>query len=234
MSNNTLILLATAILTALIHTLTGPDHYLPFIAIARSRHYNWRKTMLWTLLCGFGHIGSALLLALLFLLAAGLLSEAHLTWFEEYRSNIAAWSLTGMGAAILLHALYARWKARPHHHYHLNLDGTITNHCHAMSHDHPHNDEKSLSYWLVFIIFVLGPCEALLPLLTAAAVEGTGTVILTTTIFSGVTILTMLGAVTLGYFGLKALRFTFLERFAAELSGATVMLCGLAILCLGW
>ena len=233
MSNSTLILLATALLTGMIHTITGPDHYLPFIAIARSRHYSWRKTMFWTLICGFGHIGSALLLAIFFLLFAGLLSEAHLEWLEEYRGNIAAAALTGMGAALLLHALYARWKHRPHRHSHINLDGTVTTHSHAMSAEHHHNDEKSLSYWVIFIIFVLGPCEALLPLLTAAAVQGTVCVILTAAVFSAATILTMLCAVTLGFFGINALRFTFIERFASEICGATVMACGLAILCLG-
>ena len=54
----------TAFLTAVIHTITGPDHYLPFIAIAKSRNYSLRKTLLWTLICGLGHIGSALFIAL--------------------------------------------------------------------------------------------------------------------------------------------------------------------------
>lgn len=52
-------LIVTAILTAVIHTLSGPDHYLPFIAIARSRHYGYGKAFFWTFLCGLGHIGSA-------------------------------------------------------------------------------------------------------------------------------------------------------------------------------
>ena len=54
----------TAFLTAVIHTITGPDHYLPFIAIAKSRDFSLKKTLLWTFICGLGHIGSALLIAL--------------------------------------------------------------------------------------------------------------------------------------------------------------------------
>ena len=57
----------TALATAVIHTIAGPDHYLPFIAIAKSRNYSLKKTLLWTFICGIGHIGSALLIALGFI-----------------------------------------------------------------------------------------------------------------------------------------------------------------------
>ncbi len=227
------VLLLTAIVTGVVHTVTGPDHYLPFIAIAKSRHYGWFKAVLWTLICGIGHVGSALLLAAGFLLFAELLSEAQLEWVEAWRGDIAAYALVGVGAAILIHAFYARWKKCPHEHKHVHLDGTVTTHRHDLEHDHARNDEKSLSCWVVFIIFVLGPCEALLPLLTASAVLGTASVVLTATVFSVATILTMLTAVTLGMMGLNALRISWMERFTSEIAGGTVMMCGLAILCLG-
>ena len=34
-------LLTAAILTGVIHTAAGPDHYLPFIAISKSRGYGY-------------------------------------------------------------------------------------------------------------------------------------------------------------------------------------------------
>ncbi len=228
-------LLVAAVLTGVIHTIAGPDHYLPFIAIARSRGYGWLKTFFWTLICGIGHVGSALLLAAGFLVFAEILSEAHLEWIEAWRGDIAAYALIGMGAAILLHALHSRWKKRMHQHQHMHADGTnhVHTHSHESPHGHPHGSAKSLSYWVVFIIFVLGPCEALLPLLTASAVLGTASVILVAAVFSVATIVTMLTAVTTGILGLKALRFHFLEHFASEIAGATVMACGLAIAVLG-
>ncbi len=228
-------LLLTAILTGVIHTIAGPDHYLPFIAIAKCRNYGWIKTFLWTLFCGVGHVGSALLLAALFLLFAEVLSEAHLEWVEEWRGSIAAYALIGMGAAMLIYALRKRWKRRPHQHTHDHADGTthVHTHTHDPQHGHPHGSSKSISYWVVFIIFVLGPCEALLPLLTASAVLGTASVIVVAVVFSIATILTMLCAVAAGTFGLKLLRFRYLEEYASEIAGATVMCCGLAIACLG-
>ena len=223
-------LLTTAILTGLLHTVAGPDHYLPFIAISKSRGYGYFKTVLWTVICGIGHVGSALLLALGFLLFAEVLTQARLEWLESWRSSIAAYAMIGMGAALILHSLHRRWKHHPHMHRHVHADGTVEVHTHSPSEMH---DTGTLSYWVVFIIFVLGPCEALLPLLTAAAVLGTASVIWVSLVFSLVTVATMVAMVTSGRFGLNMLRFPCLEKFAPEIAGGTVMACGLAIACLG-
>ena len=56
-----------ALITAVVHTIMGPDHYLPFVAIAKSRGYGLAKTLLWTFICGVGHIASALIIALMFI-----------------------------------------------------------------------------------------------------------------------------------------------------------------------
>ena len=207
-------LIIAAFLDGLIHTIAGPDHYLPFVALSKSRNYGWFKTILWTILCGIGHVGSAFLLATAFLFAANLLSEAQFEWLETWRGNIAAYALIGMGAAVILHSLHRRWKHRA-----------------EQQHSHDHNSGK-LSYWVIFIIFVLGPCEALLPLLTASAVLGPASVLLVTLVFTATTLLTMLGAVLVCRYGLDRIRLPWLEKYAAELAGATVMLCGIAI-CLG-
>ena len=128
-------LLLTAVLTGMIHTIAGPDHYLPFVAISKSRNYGWSKTLFWTILCGIGHVGSAIVLALGFILFAEILTESRLEWLEAWRGDIAAYAMIGMGAALILHSLHKRWKHR------------------AETHSHPENN-SSLSYWVVFIIFV--------------------------------------------------------------------------------
>ena len=50
MNNETTLtaLLTAAILTGVLHTAAGPDQYLPFIAISKSRGYGYLKTILWT------------------------------------------------------------------------------------------------------------------------------------------------------------------------------------------
>lgn len=206
----------TAFLTAVLHTIMGPDHYLPFIAIGKSRGYGLRKTLLWTFVCGVGHIASALLLALVFIYFSHWLSKENFAWIEENRGNVAAYALIGLGAAYLLWALRHRLKHRHNaDHHHLPApDG-----------------KKNISVWLLFIIFVLGPCEALLPILMASSVLGGYAVISGTVIFSVATIATMMLAVTLGILGVNALRLNRLEAYAHEIAGGTIMACGLAIIC---
>lgn len=206
----------TAFLTAVIHTVMGPDHYLPFIAIAKSRNYSLKKTLLWTFICGIGHIVSALLIAVLFINFSHWLSAEKFVWLENNRSDVAAYALIGLGAAYLLWALRHRWQ---HKH--------IAEHGHLLS----DTESKNITVWVVFIIFVLGPCEALLPILTAASVFGVPAVIFSTVIFSAATISTMMLAVILGMYGIKALRFTHLEEYAHEIAGGTIMACGIAIIC---
>ena len=210
----------TAFLTAVIHTITGPDHYLPFIAIAKSRDFSLRKTLFWTFICGLGHIGSALLIALIFVYFSHWLTDSQFAWIEDNRGNLAAYALIGLGGAYLLWALRHRYlhkNGQPHHH------GT-------QLHGNLQNENQNLTVWVLFIIFVLGPCEALLPILTASSVMGIPAVITSTVIFSIATIATMMVAVALGYLGISALRFHKLESYAHELAGATIMICGLAIL----
>lgn len=209
-------LLITAFLTAMIHTIAGPDHYLPFIAIAKSRDYSLKKTLFWTFVCGIGHIASALIVALLFIYFSHWLSEANFLWIEENRGNIAAYLLIGLGLAYLLWALRHRWMDKKLHKHHYKNDDA---------------NSKSITPWVLFIIFVLGPCEALLPILTASSVMGSAVVISSTIIFSLTTIITMMVLVTLGVLGVSALRFRGLEKYAHEIAGATIMLCGIAIIC---
>lgn len=202
---------------AFIHTLAGPDHYLPFIAIAKSRGYGLGKTLAWTALCGVGHVGSALLIAAVFSVFAKWLAAEHFEWLQQNQSDLAAYLLIGIGAAYLLHALRQRWLHR-----------------HAESHGHLHSlrrNGNSITIWVVFIVFILGPCEALFPVLAAATVMGTGAVVSSTLIFSGITIATMLAAVAAGMLGLRAVHSNALQKYAHEIAGATIAACGIAILC---
>ncbi len=88
--------------------------------------------------------------------------------------------------------------------------------------------------WSLFIIFVLGPCEPLIPLLMAPAYAMDWFVVVAVVaLFAFVTIGTMLAVVTIGYYGMK-LRFgNFLERNVHVVAGMTICLSGLAIQLLG-
>ena len=211
-------LLLSAASVAFIHTLAGPDHYLPFIAIAKSRGYGLGKTLVWTALCGVGHVGSALLIAGIFSVFAKWLAAERFEWLQQNQSDLAAYLLIGIGAAYLLHSLRHRWLHR-----------------HGGAHHHLHSLQREkgggITIWVVFIVFILGPCEALFPVLAAATVMGSGAVVASTLVFSAVTIATMLAAVAAGMLGLRACRINALQNYAHEIAGATIAACGIAILC---
>ena len=86
----------------------------------------------------------------------------------------------------------------------------------------------------LFVIFVLGPCEPLIPVLMYPASQhslwGTVTVVLA---FSAATIATMLTVVYLAISGLERLPLDTAERYSHALAGAALSLCGLGIVFLG-
>ena len=108
-------------------------------------------------------------------------------------------------------------------------------HQHDGGHSHGAGDAtRKTTFWALFIIFVLGPCEPLIPLLMAASVEvGLGAAVLVAVLFSAVTIGTMLIVVTLGYYGLELAASKRLERYAHVLAGLAIALSGVAIQALG-
>lgn len=50
------LLVLTAVSIGFVHTVLGPDHYLPFVAMSAARNRTSRKTMLVTAFCGVGHV----------------------------------------------------------------------------------------------------------------------------------------------------------------------------------
>lgn len=81
-----------------------------------------------------------------------------------------------------------------------------------------------------FPIFLLGPCEPMIPLFLypAASHNWTGTV-LVAIVFSVVTLVTMLTLVLACEMGVGRLRLPSLEPYAHALAGATIAVCGVAI-----
>src|SRR5215203_81754 len=97
MQSEMTMLLMTAISISFLHTVTGPDHYLPFIALSKSRGWSFTKTLGWTVICGVGHIVSSLLLGLGGAAIGWSLSRLH--WVEAVRGGLAGWVLLSFGLA---------------------------------------------------------------------------------------------------------------------------------------
>ena len=101
---NELLLLWGAASIALVHTLLGPDHYIPFVAVGKARGWSLPKTGIITLLCGIGNSIGSILLGFIGVYASGYVT--NLLNIESVRGDIAAWSLLCFGI------LYAAWGIR--------------------------------------------------------------------------------------------------------------------------
>jgi sulfite exporter TauE/SafE len=224
------VLLGTAFTIGFIHTLIGPDHYLPFILLAKARDWKLKKTLWITFICGVGHVLSSVIIGLIGIVAG--IAVAKLEGVESVRGNIASWVLIAFGFVYGIWGLYHGLKGKKHVHPHIHLNGSehVHEHSHEGEHIHLHITKRDITIWTLFIIFVLGPCEPLIPLVMYPAIHydwfGIAAV---TFVFGGITILTMMTLVGLASFGLLKLRLQFLSRYVHALAGAIIALSGLAI-----
>jgi nickel/cobalt transporter (NicO) family protein len=223
------LLAGTAASIGFIHTVIGPDHYLPFIFMSKARKWSIAKTSWITVACGIGHVGSSILLG--FLGIAFGVALGKLEMFEGIRGNIAAWAFVIFGFVYLIWGIRRAVINKPHHHAHYHNDGTMHTHDHTHSNSHDHEHKKNITPWILFTIFVLGPCEPLIPILMYPAAQSSlSGVILVSLLFSITTIATMLGIVLLTTFGMSFLPLGKLERYSHAMAGVIVFLSGVAIL----
>lgn len=239
MTPEILLLCGTAAAIAFVHTLLGPDHYLPFVALAKSREWSLGKALRTTLVCGSGHIVGSVVLGFIGIYASIQLNA--LEWIEGWRGDIAAWALVSFGLIYMAWGLRRGYRSKTHAHWHSH--GGVRHshvHTHETSHAHAHSGEnsnenrRSMAGWAIFIVFVLGPCEPLIPLLMfPAAKESMTGLVAVTAVFALVTVLTMLAAVAVSVWSLRSVRMPKMERFSDAIAGGTITMCGLSIAVLG-
>jgi len=232
MQNEIEILILAAITVSFLHTIAGPDHYLPFIALAKSRRWSVGKTIRWTLICGCGHVWSSVVLGLAG--AAIGWSVSSLSWAESVRGGIAGWCLLGFGLIYGTWGLIRASRNKVHKHFDYQDDEVYV-------YEHKHGelvagrDRHRLTPWVMFLIFVLGPCEPMIPLLYFPAAKaswfGMCMLIMVYTVF---TLLTMLMMVLLGYYGISFLKTEKLEKYMHALGGMTILICGVGMVFMNW
>lgn len=232
--NEAQLLLLTAAAIAFLHTILGADHYVVFTAMGKAHGWRLAKTLRVTLYCGIGHVlGSIALGSIGILLGAQL---ETLVRIEGVRGSLAGWALLAFGLMYFAWGMRQAGRDRRHSHAHTH-DGVVHDHEHDHHEDHAHVHAKaprSITPWALFIIFILGPCEALIPLfMYPAAQQNSGLVLLVAAVFGLVTLATMLACVALTTIGLEKLRLPASSRYAGAVAGLSVAACGGAIALLG-
>jgi len=209
------LLLVSGVTLGAVHTL-APDHWVPFAAVARAREWSPARTLRVTMLCGFGHVTSSVLLGLVGL-AAGL--ELLLT-FGRRMESISGILLIAFGLA------YAAWALR----------GKAGKHLHGHAHvhyDHVHDPSRATA-WTLFLLFSADPCVAVIPILFAAAPLGAARTTAVVLAYEAATIATMGLLVSIAHRGARRLRFSWLEHHGDLAAGAVIVLVGAVVTSLGW
>lgn len=239
MGSDVWILIATAASLGFVHTILGPDHYLPFIVMSKARNWSTFRTVSITVLCGLGHVASSVLIG-----AIGVgfgIGLSKLKGLEAARGDWAAWAFLVFGLGYLIWAVWRLKNTKQHKHVHAHgklVHEHSHNHEHAtgetthIPHTHGHDKQKAnLTPWLLFLVFVLGPCEPLIPILMyPAAQHSVSGLIAVTSVFALTTIITMVGVVLAVNYGVTFLKVEKLEKYTHVIAGATVALSGVLIL----
>ena len=135
MEQDIFILIITAITIGFVHTILGPDHYLPFIVMAKAKNWNRMKTTLVTTICGLGHVGSSIILGIIGIIFG--IGINQLEVFESFRGNLAAWLFIAFGLVYLIWGLKKALKNKPHKHIHFHSNGS------EHIHEHTHHEEHA-------------------------------------------------------------------------------------------
>nr|MDO8109210.1 hypothetical protein [Candidatus Sigynarchaeota archaeon] len=118
-------------------------------------------------------------------------------------------------------------------HDHEHLHEHVHEHSHVEDHAHVHA-RKELTFWSIFIVFVLGPCEPLIPFVMYEAISFNWVGIAWVTfVFSAATVSIMLIFVFLASKGLVHLKVKSLERYIHAIAGYIIAGSGLAIILFG-
>lgn len=205
---------ASTVSIAFLHAL-APDHWMPFVMIGRAQKWARRKLLWVTFLSGIGHVASSIIIGGIGLLLGFSLSSVE--GWESSRGGIAILLLIGFGVA---YALWGLKRARKHEHKHSDILEDASR-------------QRTITVWTIFALFVLGPCEPLIPLMFLAAKYGWAGIFWVSLIFSLITIAMMIGQTLLAFAGVRLMKLGTLDRYSHAIAGIVIALTGVMVLLLG-
>ncbi len=226
------VLMATALSVGAIHTILGPDHYVPLIALARAHKWSRPMAIFITTVGGIAHVLSSIIIAVVGVFLGRTIFD--IKTIESYRNDIAVWLLLIFGFTYLVYGIYVAIRNKPHEHAHIHEGGESHTHLHSHQDSHSHVHKLKSNLWILFLLFALGPCEPLIPIVMYPAARGNVLEALAVSlVFSTVTVIIMLGVVSSALFGLSKLPTTKFERYSHLIAGCVIFLTGIGIKFLG-
>jgi len=222
------------------HTI-GPDHWMPIVALARSRGWSRGRTARAAAIAGIGHTLSTLAIGVV-IWGVGAVFAAR---YAHGVNLVAALALLGFGGWVA----WTGWRelksggAHGHEHFehaHLHAHDGGMRHVHwhehhredwhpaeggsAVLHAHAHAEHGRTA-----LLLVLGSSPMIegLPAFFAASNYGLALLALMSAVFAASTIATYVAVSTAALAGAERISFGFLERYGEVLSGLTIAAVGL-------
>lgn len=197
-------ILTSVFIIAFSHTIIGVDHYLPFIFLSKANNWSFSKTILLTLFCGLIHIISALGISY----CAKYMYLPFLS--TSFRSSIVGWLFISFGLIYLLISIKKSLKDKYKIEYLIN---------------------KKTIYTMLFTVFLVGPCEPLIPIVLLPSLQGnTNLIIISVLTFSITTIFTMILSVAISLQGINMVFKAIPVRLMNIIAGLILIFCGSGIL----
>ncbi|MEW5798347.1 MAG: hypothetical protein AB1728_05020 [Bacteroidota bacterium] len=198
------ILLLSSLTVGALHSL-APDHWIPFVALARAQQWSRWKTTYSVFLAGLGHVSSSVVIGLIGIVV-GMATE-HVSGWETIRGDVASLLLIGFGVAYMIYGLKQLGKG----------------------HTHTHGKERTVSYWTLFLLIVFGPCEPLIPLLFVSSAYGWLNAVAVVTVFGIATLVMMQIQVHAAVWGVSLFKSHVFEHASDAIAGAVIVFTGVAI-----
>jgi nickel/cobalt exporter len=236
--------LIASLLLSIIHA-SIPNHWLPLIAIGKTEKWTHSETMFGTVVSGFAHTLSTVIIGII----VGVVGYKLSSSYGVISGIIAPAILIALGIIYIVLDL----RGAKHGHTHFKLDNTHHNHHHEHEHSHDHahlhEHEEHLhvrqhphieiastksefkTKWAVLSTLSLGmfltPCVEIEAYYFQASTIGWAGIWIVSAVYTLITVGAMMLLVYLGMHGVKNLRSHFLEEHERRITGIVLIAVGL-------
>ena len=199
-----------SLLLSLIHA-SIPNHWIPLIALAKTEKWTLNETMAATLITGFSHTLSTIIIGIIVGFIGVKLSGSYTLIMES----------VAPGILIALGVIYILLNFKGHFHHHHSHDITAQNKA---------NKTKFALLFSLSLAMFLTPCLEIEAYYFRAGLIGWKGIFIVSAVYTLVTVSLMLILVWLGYKGTRKLQSHFLEHYEKLITGVVLVVLGLLAL----
>ena len=201
-------LILSSLVLGVIHA-SIPNHWLPLIAIAKTEKWSARETTTATLITGFSHTLSTIIIGFIVGFVGMKLSDNS----EAISHSIAPSILVILGIIYLMVDFLTR---KSHHHSHIHLDEINVK-----------NKSKIAILTTLSLAMFFSPCIEIEAYYFKAGTHGWAGIAVVSLIYTLITVGLMVVLVNLGMRGVKKIKSEFLEHHNRTITGAILIVIGI-------